>query len=154
MSKQTLIAEITSAVVRFQNATERVDAAAAAALGINRTDLACIGLLAISGGMTAGRLATEAGLSPAATTTVIERLEAAGYAVRSKDGADRRRVVVTTTPLAEERIEQVYGPVLPAGTALLSRYTRAELETIQRFLTQGEELQDRQAERIRSQRTV
>ena len=36
--------------------------------------------------------------------------------------------------------------------AVLSRYTRTELETIHRFLVQGEELQDQQAERIRGQR--
>jgi DNA-binding MarR family transcriptional regulator len=152
VSKQTLIAEITAAVVRFQNATDRVDAAAAEVLGVNRTDLLCIGLLLQTGGMTAGRLAVEAGLSPAATTAAIERLEKSGYAVRTKDDADRRRVLVTATPLAEERIETLYGPIRPAGTAQLSRYTRTELETIHRFLIQGEELQDQQAERIRNQR--
>ncbi|MFI7059649.1 MarR family winged helix-turn-helix transcriptional regulator [Kribbella sp. NPDC050124] len=151
MSKQNLIGEIVEAVVRFQNATDRVDAAAAAVLGVNRTDLLCIGLLSISGGLTAGQLAVEAGLSPAATTAAIERLEKAGYAVRTKDDTDRRRVLVTATPLAEERVEKLYGPVRPAGTAALSRYTRAELETIHRFLVQGEELQNRQAERIRNQ---
>ncbi|MGW1341751.1 MarR family transcriptional regulator [Kribbella sp. NPDC002412] len=152
MSKQNLIAEITEAVVRFQNATDRVDAAAAAALGVNRTDLLCIGLLLRSGGLTAGQLAVEAGLSPAATTAAIERLEGFGYAVRTKDEADRRRVLVAATPLVAGRVEKLYGPVRPAGTAVLSRYTRAELETIHRFLVQGEELQDRQAERIRGQR--
>jgi hypothetical protein len=81
-----------------------------------------------------------------------ERLESSGYAVRTKDEEDRRRVLVTATPQAEQRVEQVYGPVRPAGAAVLSRYTRAELETIHRFLVQGEELQDQQAERIRCQR--
>jgi DNA-binding MarR family transcriptional regulator len=151
VSKQSLIAEITAAVVRFQNATDRVDAAAAEVLGVNRTDLLCIGLLLIDGGMTAGKLAVEAGLSPAATTAAIERLESAGYAVRTKDEADRRRVLVTATPLAEERVETMYGPVRPGGEALLSRFTRTELETIHRFLVQGEEFQGRHAERIRGQ---
>ncbi|MEV0282721.1 MarR family transcriptional regulator [Kribbella sp. NPDC050820] len=151
MSKQSLIGEITEAVVRFQNATDRVDAAAASALGVNRTDLLCIGLLLRSGGLTAGQLAVEAGLSPAATTAAIERLEGFGYAVRTKDDADRRRVLVTATPLVAGRVEKLYGPVRPSGTAVLSRYTRAELETIHRFLVQGEELQDREAKRIRGQ---
>lgn len=151
MSKQNLIGEITEAVVRFQNATDRVDAAAAEVLGVNRTDLLCIGLLLIDGGMTAGKLAVEAALSPAATTAAIERLEKAGYAVRTKDEADRRRVLVTATPLAAERIEQLYGPVRPAGAALLAGYTRIELETIRRFLVQGEKFQDQHAERIRGQ---
>ena len=64
MSKQTLIAAITEAVVRFQNATDRVDAAAADVLGVNRTDLLCIGLLLRDGGMTAGLLAIAGGPEP------------------------------------------------------------------------------------------
>jgi DNA-binding MarR family transcriptional regulator len=150
VSKQSLIEEITEAVVRFQEATDRVDAAAATVLGVNRTDLLCIGLLLRSGGMTAGDLAIAARLSPAATTAAIERLEAADYAARTRDETDRRRVLVQPTALAEQRADQVYGPLRPAGAARLSRYTRAELELIKDFLEQGEKLQDRQADRIRA----
>lgn len=144
------IEAITQAVVRFQDATDRVDAAAADQLGVNRTDLLCIGLLLRTGGMTAGELAVGTGLSPAATTAAIERLEAAGYAGRTRDDTDRRRVLVRPTALAGSRSEQVYGPIRQAGVALLRKYTRAELETIRDFLEQGEEFQDREAERIRA----
>src|SRR5687767_13360291 len=44
-SRAELIAAITAAVVVFQEATDQVDATAAAELGVNRTDLTCIGLL-------------------------------------------------------------------------------------------------------------
>ena len=57
-----LVEAITQAIVRFQDATDRVDAAAADQLGVNRTDLLCIGLLLRTGGMTAGELAGGAGL--------------------------------------------------------------------------------------------
>jgi DNA-binding MarR family transcriptional regulator len=127
-----------------------MDAAAARALGVNRTDLLCIGLLLRGGGMTAGELATAAGLSPAATTAAIERLEAAGYAGRTRDEVDRRRVLVRPTPLAEQRSRQLYDPLRPAGTARLNRYNRAELELIMDFLEQGEKLQNQQADRIRA----
>lgn len=153
MSKQTraeLVEAITQAVVRFQDATDRVDAAAADQLGVNRTDLLCIGLLLRSGGMTAGELAGCTGLSPGATTAAIERLESAGYAGRTRDEVDRRRVLVRPTPLAERRSERVYGPIRPAGASLLGRYTRAELETIKDFLERGEAFQGREAERIRA----
>jgi DNA-binding MarR family transcriptional regulator len=151
VSKQSLIAEITEAVARFQDATDRVDAAAADVLGLNRTDLLCLGLLVRGGGMTAGRLATEAHLSPAAMTTAIERLEAAGYADRTRDEADRRRVLVAATDHAMERLQEIYGPLEQFGTARLAKYTRSELETIRDFLRQGIDLQDQQAERIRGQ---
>ncbi|WP_350280224.1 MarR family transcriptional regulator [Kribbella sp. HUAS MG21] len=148
MSKQSLIAEITETVARFQDATDRVDAAAAAVLGLNRTDLVCLGVLARGGPLPAGQLAIEAGLSPAAMTAGIERLEKAGYAGRTRDGADRRRVLVTATPLAVRRLTEIYGPLEKLGSARLAKYTLAELETIRDFLGQGIELQSEQAERI------
>ena len=153
MSKQSraeLIEAITYAVVAFQDATDRLDVAAATSLGVNRTDLLCVGLLLRTGGMIAGELASATRLSPAATTAAIERLESVGYATRSRDDDDRRRVMVHASPLAEARTEPVYGPVRTAGTALLGKYTRAELETIRDFLREGEAFQDREAERIRN----
>lgn len=152
MSKQTraeLIAAITEAVVVFQEATDQVDAAAAAELGVNRTDLSCIGLLLRLGELTAGELAERTKLSPAATTAAIERLEAAGYAARTRDEADRRRVLVRATPEAEEKVQRLYGPMRPVGTALLNRYTRDQLETIKDFLDRGRAFQEQEAARIR-----
>ncbi|GAA1591964.1 MULTISPECIES: MarR family winged helix-turn-helix transcriptional regulator [Kribbella] len=149
MSKQSLIAEITGTIARSQDATDRVDAAAAGVLGLNRTDLLCLGVLVRGGPLTAGQLATEAGLSPAAMTAGIERLEKAGYAGRTRDEADRRRVLVAATPLAEQRVTEIYAPLEKLGSARLAKYTVAELETIRDFLGQGIELQNQQAERIR-----
>ena len=149
-SRAELIEAITYAVVAFQDATDRLDAAAATQLGVNRTDLFCVGLLLRSGGMTAGELASATRLSPAATTAAIERLESAGYATRSRDDDDRRRVKVQASPLAGRRSDAVYGPVRTNGTALLGKYTRAELETIRDFLDEGGAFQDREAERIRN----
>jgi DNA-binding MarR family transcriptional regulator len=149
VSKQTLIAEITERVAAFQDATDRVDAAAAAVLGLNRTDLLCLGVLVRRGPLTAGQLATEAGLSPAAMTAAIERLENAGYAGRTRDEADRRRVLVAATSRAEKRLFEIYGPMEKLGSGRLAKYSLAELATIRDFLSQGIELQHRQAERIR-----
>ena len=47
--------------------------------------------------MAAGELADESGLSPGAITTVLDRIERAGYANRVADPDDRRRVLVIST---------------------------------------------------------
>jgi DNA-binding MarR family transcriptional regulator len=157
VSKQTrdeLIVSITDAVVRFQESADKVDTAAAAQLGLNATDLNCLGLLVRTGGMTAGELSAASALSPAATTTAIERLESAGYATRERDEEDRRRVVVRATRLAEQRTDRIYRPVLEGGVALLRRYNRAELDTILNFLEAGTVFQQEQAERIRALRAT
>ena len=69
-------------------------------LGLNRTDTRCLDIIERLDGVSAGRLASEAGLSTGAVTTVIDRLERAGYARRVPDAGDRRRVLVELTPRA------------------------------------------------------
>jgi DNA-binding MarR family transcriptional regulator len=63
------------------------------------------------GTVSAGRLAQQSGFTTAAVTTVIDRLEKAGYARRRDDPNDRRRVLVELTPLMRERAEVIWGSV-------------------------------------------
>ena len=133
-------------------ATDLVDEVAATALGVNRTDLRIIGLVSESGPLTATALAAAAKLSPAATSTAIQRLVAAGHLSRAVDDRDRRRAVVTLTPSAENLIEQVYGPIRQAGQRLLADYSAAELAVITGFLQRGIAMQLEEADRIRGLR--
>jgi len=150
VSKQSRVTEATLAAAAFGAANDAVDEAAATAFGVNRTDLRIIGLVATAGRLTAGRLATEANLSPAATTTAIQRLSKAGHLVRRTDADDRRRVVVELTPKAAELLEEVYGPIERAGRALLAEYTAEQLELVIEVLRKGERMQLAEAERIRA----
>ncbi|MEI4878545.1 MarR family transcriptional regulator, partial [Klebsiella pneumoniae] len=80
-------------------------------------------------GLTAGELATEAGLTAGAVTGVIDRLEKVGYARRVPDRADRRRVWVEVTPAFYRSAEQIWGPVAAEWHATLSkRFTIDELD--------------------------
>ncbi len=154
MSKQTarvrLIERVAQATADFGAATDAVDAAAAEAFGVNRTDLRILGAVQRNGQLTAGGLAAAAGLSPAATTTAIQRLVAAGHLTRETDEADRRRVVLALTDDAKRLSERVYGPLGRAGRTELQRFTDAELGLIGTFLQRGGRLQLAQAERIRA----
>lgn len=133
-------------------ATDLVDEVAATALGVNRTDLRIIGLVSESGPLTATALAAAAKLSPAATSTAIQRLVAAGHLSRTVDDRDRRRAVVSVTPLAEESVERIYGPIRQAGRRLLADYSADELSLITGFLQRGTAMQLEEADRIRSLR--
>jgi len=101
--------------------------------------------------MSAGRLAEAGGLSPAATTTLIDRLERKGYLRRIRDTTDRRRVLVELTDLARERGWQVYGPLAQEGEAGLARYSDQDLTMIGDFLRQARELTDRHRKRIQQE---
>jgi len=98
--------------------------------------------------LSAGRLSALAGLSPAATTTAIQRLIAAGHLTRTVDGEDRRRAVVTLTDSAG-LLSDIYSPIGEAGRLELSRHSPDQLTLITDFLRRGERLQLGQAERIR-----
>lgn len=147
--RATLIEEVAWAIARFQNAADLVDEAAAQRVGVNRTDLRCLGLLNAHGPMPAGRLGAAAELSPGATTAAIDRLERAGYVQRIRAGGDRRTVLVGLTPEARAHLEDIYGPVGRAGMERLARYSDAELQFLQDFLVEGYRLQVEQAARIR-----
>ena len=142
--------EAARAAAAFGDANDAVDTAAAAVLGINRTDLRILGLVLAEGAMAAGPLAAAAGLSPAATTTAIQRLVTAGHLIRATDPHDRRRAVVQLTTSAEAALDRIYGPIHRAGLRELARYSAAELALITDFLNRGRRMQLEQAERVRS----
>lgn len=149
-----LVDRVASAAADFGAAADEVDEAAADALGVNRTDLRILGLVHRDGRMSAGRLATLAGLSPAATTTAVQRLVGAGHLVREVDPVDRRRAVLTLTGSAAELIQRVYDPVSAAGRRELQAFTAGELAVIERFLRAGIAVQRAQADRVRSLRSA
>src|SRR5262245_49834427 len=148
MTRAQLVAAVMEAVVTFQDATERVDEAAATRLGLNRTDLRCLDLLSRSGPMTSGGLAAAAGLSPPAATTAIDRLVRAGFVRRRHDDQDRRRVLVEPTSESLSRAHGIWRPIGEESERRLSRRTITELQTILDFLEEGRDLQQRHAERI------
>lgn len=148
------MAHIALAAAEFGAAADELDEAAAAAFGVNRTDLRVVGLLSRHGRLTAGELATAAALSPAATSTAIQRLVGAGYLTRETDGADRRRAVLRLAPAAHALIDRVYGPLEHAGRAELERYSPAELRLIGDFLQRGIALQRAHARRVAGLRSA
>ena len=81
MSREKLQAldRLIAAIRVSQNASDVMDEAFGALLGINRTDGRCLDIVQRLGQITAGELAHESGLTTGAVTAVIDRLEQAGY---------------------------------------------------------------------------
>ncbi len=150
-TKSELIEELIGAVRANQLATDKMDDAAARCLGVNRTDSRCLDVIERLGPVSAGRLATEAGLSTGAVTAVIDRLVAKDYLRRVPDPDDRRRVLVEITDLLEERAGHLYGPLAEESVPALSRYSVAELELITGFLRMGTEMVERRTAAVRAE---
>ena len=130
-------------------ANEAFDDVACEKLGINRTDLRCLNIVDNQGPMTAGRLADLSGLTTAAVTAVLDRLERAGYARRVRDQPDRRQVIVELTPLVAERAGRIWGPLGEEAMARLERMSVEELTGVMEFFRFGIDLNQRHVERIR-----
>jgi DNA-binding MarR family transcriptional regulator len=121
-------------------------------LGLNRTDTRCLDIIERLDGVSAGRLASEAGLSTGAVTTVLDRLERAGYARRVQDPGDRRRVLVELTPAARRELQELYAPLTDATMRQLEGYTTDEVSLVRDFMRDNRRLNEAHAERVRARR--
>ena len=149
--RQDLIAAVGRATQAYQRATDGFDDEVGRNLGLNPTDLRCLDWLSETA-MTAGELAEATGLSSAATTTLLDRLERKGFVERERDTVDRRKVRVAMTPSGRELVSALYGPLAHDGGKGLARFTDAELGKVLDFLREGTEIVDRHRRRLRSAR--
>ncbi|MEV0411532.1 MarR family transcriptional regulator [Streptomyces sp. NPDC050448] len=101
-------------------------------LGLNVTDLTCLGHILGAGDtpLGAGDLAELTNLTTGAVTGVLNRLERAGYARRQPDPADRRRVRVVADAAAAARVFAVYEPFYARLGAVFAEYTPDEVAVI------------------------
>ena len=102
--------------------------------GLSSTVLQCAGLLMLDGPMTPSELAARTGLSGGgAITAVIDHLERAGLAHRSRDDIDRRRVLVSPNPAAMlELVGAVYARIGQRWNDYLTTLTDDQItQTIQ-----------------------
>ena len=149
--RQDLIVAVGRATQAYQRATDGFDDEVRRRLGLNPTDLRCLDWLS-EGGMAAGELAEATGLSSAATTTLLDRLERKGYVQRVRDTVDRRKVMVEMTPHGRELVGGFYGPLAQDGGRGLGRFSDAELEKVLDFLREATALVDRHRRGVRAGR--
>ncbi|MEU8171676.1 MarR family transcriptional regulator [Microbispora hainanensis] len=146
-----LMVELLDALRRTNAWSVAMSQSAAERIGVNTTDLHCLNLLS-DGPTTAGELARRAGITTASVTGVIDRLEAAGYVRRERDGSDRRKVVVT---LQEQRAAQdvapVFRPFVQAWRGAMDDYTDEQLELIATFLSRTQEVFQSEVGRMRAE---
>lgn len=132
-----LVHAVQDALRGLSTEIDRLDALAADAYGLNRTDMRCLDVLGRTGPQTPTELAHALGYTTGGMTTVIDRLEQAGYVRRRADAADRRRVFVEATELVAQRDAEVFGRLIHTTRALVAGYSDAELTTILDFLSRS-----------------
>jgi DNA-binding MarR family transcriptional regulator len=147
--KHVLVDELIHLARAHEAANDAFDEVAREKLGVNRTDLRCLNIVENQGPMNASRLAELSGLTTAAVTAVLDRLERAGYARRVRGHEDRRQVIVEVTPLLAQRATPIWGPLGDEARAVLARMSIEELESLSAFYRLGIELNEKHIERVR-----
>lgn len=133
---------IGEAIMRWQDLTQMFDEAIGRLEGLNGSELRCISML-VMGPKPAGEIAAAVGLTPAAITALIDRLEKRGLVERTRSDNDRRKVLVAATADASEMAKRHYGAIAVEGAEVLSDFNDAELATIRRFVEAAVALQER-----------
>lgn len=147
-TRQALIAQLGGAMQAYQRSTQTFDDEVGRHLGLNPTDLRCLDWL-VDARRSARQLSEATGLSSAATTTLIDRLEHKGFVRRVPHDTDRRQVLVEMTDEGRERVGRFYGPLVLEGSGLVAGYTLGELEVMLDYLLRITELTDRHRSALR-----
>ena len=121
---------------------------AAAAYGLGVTEMKALSILLRQGPCSAGQLAAELHLTSGAVTGVVDRLMARGFARRSQDERDRRRVVIEADQAVLASGENVYRSIGEAFAELHAGYTTGQLEFLARHLEASIEITRRETEKL------
>ncbi|MEU1203156.1 MarR family winged helix-turn-helix transcriptional regulator [Streptomyces sp. NPDC005813] len=98
-AREHLMGELATVSRRYMASYALFNQAVADHLNLHPTDLQCVNLLSLEDGpVTIGRIGELTGLTTGSATRLVDRLEKAGYVVRERDAADRRRVLVAVVP--------------------------------------------------------
>jgi DNA-binding MarR family transcriptional regulator len=145
-----MVSAIGLAVMRWQDATQAYDEAVGAGWALSTAERHCMGLL-YGGPQSAGAVAAATGLTPAAVTALIDRLEARGLLTRTRSLEDRRKVVIEDTDLTRQLSARYYGAIAREGEKMLGTFNDAELTTILRFVSAALDLQRNQLARLKAE---
>jgi DNA-binding MarR family transcriptional regulator len=113
---------------------DHLDEAAATHYGLNRTDMRALDILGREGPLAPTELAHRVGFTTGGITTVIDRLQRAGYVVRRPDDTDRRRLLIEVTDATRERDRVVFGGLFQLAETIASGYKDRDLQTIRGFI--------------------
>jgi DNA-binding MarR family transcriptional regulator len=142
-SRRPLAGAVMRELRALSTAQDRLDQYGAHRFGLNRTDFRALDLIGQAGSISPTELAAALGMSTGATSAVLDRLEAAGYAGREPDPAHRRRTRVRMSARGEELGTEIYAPVIRGTIEQAAAYPDAILAEIAEFLSAHREFLDR-----------
>jgi DNA-binding MarR family transcriptional regulator len=120
-------------------------------LGVNVTDMECLGLLFHKGIATPSELARYTGISSGATTAMLDRLEKSGLIERRPNPDDRRGTLIVLLKSGAERVGPWFLSARQAQIKLVSGYSAEELEVISDFFERSVKMWEEEREKLQKE---
>jgi DNA-binding MarR family transcriptional regulator len=117
-------------------------------LGINVTDMECLGFLFSRRVATPTELSKYTGLTSGATTAMLDRLEREEFIERQPNPEDRRGTLIVLAKSGVEKVAPWYAPLGKAQEELLSNYSEVELHLISDFFERYAKIWEQEREKI------
>ncbi|MCM3885505.1 MarR family winged helix-turn-helix transcriptional regulator [Frankia sp. R82] len=125
-----LLAELIGQAVLFNELVAK-------SLGIHAVDLQAFGVIARHGGpITPTEVMTATGLAASSTTRVLDRLESAGFIVRSLVPADRRKIAIEVVASRAAEVAEHYTGKIDQIERLNAKRTDAEIAAVLSYLSE------------------
>lgn len=96
---------------RIMRAMDVHSRALAGSHGLTGPQMLCLREIATRGSLTTGSLALAVALSPATLTGILDRLEVRGLVSRERRPEDKRRVLVSLTPIGRQMSQELPSPL-------------------------------------------
>jgi DNA-binding MarR family transcriptional regulator len=117
-------------------------------LGVNVTDMECLGLIFLRGPSTPSELGRYAGLSSGATTAMLDRLEKSGLVQRRPNPDDRRSTHIVIVEQTAKKLAPLFASLREAQDKIISGYTEAELELLADFFRKSVVMWEEEREKL------
>ena len=148
-AKAELVQQLGTLIVRWQEATQRYDEQVGAIFQLGPAERLCLSFLT-SGAQTASAIARATRLTPAAVTSLVDRLEARNFVRRQPDPHDRRKVLVELAEATATVIDRAYAPMAVAGAEALGKRSLDELRLLTEVIEEMLAIQNQMTERLQS----
>ena len=118
-------------------------------LGVNVTDMECLGLLFFKEVATPSELSSYTGLTSGATTAMLDRLEASGLIERRPNPNDRRGTLIHLRKSGVEKVAPWFASARQAQNALVSSYSDDELQIIADFFERSTNMWEEERKKLK-----
>jgi len=118
-------------------------------LGLNVTDMECLGVLFFKGIATPTELSQYTGLSSGATTAMLDRMEKSGLIERKPNPNDRRGTNISIVQEAAMKVGPLFATLREAQNELMASYSESELELLADFFKRSVEMWEKGRQELR-----